>query len=370
MSSSEKEIKDAEVVVIIPCYQPDNQLIYLLEDFLKLRINEYIVLVNDGSGKEYETVFSDAEQIIGRFGIVLQHEFNIGKGDALKAGFMYVIEHLLVKRNIIGVVTADADGQHSPGAIMKIVELLRKNENVDGIILGIRDFSGSSIPWKSVIGNQLTRKAFKFVTGKKITDTQTGLRGLPIGIVERCINIPGRRFEYETEVLLEVARTGEVIEESIPTIYDSVENHITHFNPIIDSVKIYVVLLKNFVKYSISSILSAVIDLLLFVIFCRWTRSYLSTFYIMVSTVMARILSASFNFITNRKIVFKSEKNFISAASLYLILCIVQMLTSGILVTVVELMFPYNEVLIKIFIDTGLFFGSYYVQQNHIFRGN
>lgn len=115
----------------------------------------------------------------------------------------------------------------------------------DSLILGVRSFKGKDIPWKSRIGNTLTRKVFSYITGIYISDTQTGLRGIPKTFIYELLDIPGERFEFETQMLIETVGKYKIKEVEIETVYDSKTNHQTHFNPLLDSIKIYKIFLKS-----------------------------------------------------------------------------------------------------------------------------
>ena len=90
-------------------------------------------------------------------------------------------------------------------------------------------------------------------------------------------------------------------------------------------------------------------------------------YYILTATVGARIVSSVFNFLVNRKVVFRSDDNIIKTAVKYYCLCIVQMLASALLVTVLCSIIPFAETILKIIVDIVLFFISYHIQQRWIF---
>lgn len=297
-------------------------------------------------------------------GVILTHETNKGKGRALKTAFQYVLEHV---PNAVGVVTADSDGQHTVACIQKIKQSLA--ETPKDFILGVRDFHGAGIPWKSRFGNQLTEKIFRYLTGVHIHDTQTGLRGIPRDFMQKLLGVRGERFEFEMRMLLKGAENYHIEEITIETIYDSKENHQTHFDPIGDSIKIYKILGGRFLKYIVSSFSASVLDLVLFSIFCFCLQGLVSQWYIVAATVAARLISAAYNYLMNYKLVFQSGASPGQAGVKYAILAILQMSASAALVTLfVRLTHVVPEVIIKGAVDTILFFLSYYVQQQYVFR--
>ena len=352
------------IPVIIPAYEPDERLIGLLEDFRKENIRD-VVIVNDGSGESYAEIFDRAGLLLeGIGGTILTHEVNRGKGRALKTAFSYVLE---CYPGAIGVVTADSDGQHTVECIRSVRR--RLEEKPSSLVLGVRTFDGEDIPWKSAFGNKLTMRVLAYVSGVRVSDTQTGLRGIPRDFMKRLIDVPGERFEFETQMLLETADRLPIEEVPIRTIYDSKENHQTHFNPLKDSIRIYRILGAKFIKYIFASLSSSVLDLVLFALFCRLLRGKpLPLPYVACATVLARILSAAYNFTMNYRVVFRSEEKVRDTVLKYVTLALIQMTLSAALVTFGTFLLPMlPEVLVKVVVDTVLFLVSYHVQRKYIF---
>ena len=351
------------VPIIIPAYEPDERLIALLDDLGKNNLKN-IIIVNDGSGSEYDQVFSEVENRLKTMdGVILTHEVNKGKGRALKTAFEYVLDNY---DNAVGVVTADSDGQHTVECIKNIIESLK--EHSDSLILGVRKFDGEDIPWKSRFGNNLTLKVLKLVSGLAISDTQTGLRGIPRRFMKELLDVKGERFEFETRMLIESVNKYPIFEVPIETIYDSKENHQTHFNPLSDSAKIYWIFFEKFLKYLITSLSSFAIDILLFTVFCRLFKVTGSLTYILIATVLARVISSLYNYLMNYGFVFGSHKGRIQTVVKYYLLVIVQMLCSAGLVTFgCFIIGEVNETIVKLVVDTLLFLISYQVQKRLIF---
>lgn len=368
------------IPLIIPSYEPDERLLQLLNTLKDYPFGP-IVLVNDGSGPAYQELFDQAKKLSGEKLIYLSHEVNRGKGRALKTAFSYIIEYF---PGAVGSVTADSDGQHSVTAIQNIAQEL--TEHPESLILGMRSFDGEDIPWKSRFGNTITISVFSYIAGTKVHDTQTGLRGIPIGLMKEMLGVPYDRFEFEMQMLLDASGNYPIREIPIETIYDSKENHQTHFHPVSDSAKIYAILGKRFLKYSLSSFSSSIIDLLLFTVLCHFLRNSMAG-YVALCTVLARIVSATYNYAVNYKLVFKSRENPGKAAMEYALLAVVQMTLSALLCTGgVRLLstiavgaytadaagssvwISVIETAVKMVVDTVLFFASYYLQQKVVFR--
>ncbi|UZT82624.1 glycosyltransferase [Caproicibacterium sp. BJN0003] len=356
-------IKMEKIPIVIPAYEPDNRLIKLLQEFNENDIGP-VILVNDGSCHEYDPIFEKAERLLNEHdGVLLKHPQNMGKGRALKTAFSYIINNY---QNAIGAITADSDGQHTVECIKAVMDAFYNEPKC--LVLGVRQFNGAGIPWKSRFGNNLTKKVFAVVSGVHVSDTQTGLRGIPISFMEQLLEVKGDRFEFEMQMLLESAGKYNIVEIPIKTVYDSEENHQTHFNPIKDSIKIYRILGKKILKYIFSSFSSSIIDLILFSFFCLILKNKNLNLYVAISTVLARIISATYNYFMNYKVVFKSSESIKTSGIKYAMLAAVQMSMSAFLVTTfVRIFSVIPEVVVKIIIDTILFFVSYHIQQRYIF---
>lgn len=354
--------KITEVPIIIPSLEPDERLLDFLQK-LKQDGFEDIVLVNDGSSTKYDRYFVEAEQKYGC--VVLMHAVNLGKGRALKTAFNYVLNRN--KENdikLLGCVTADSDGQHTPNAVQKCIAALYKQPN--NLVLGCRNFDDESVPWKSQFGNKLTRLMFKLFVGLKITDTQTGLRAIPKAFMQEQLKTDGERFEYETNMLIEAKKMNiSITEVPIETIYDSKDNHVTHFDPIKDSLKIY----KIFGKFIFSSLSSCVIDLALFALFV-WLLKPWVTYHIIIATCLARVISAIYNYLINHSLVFDSKASHKKAATKYFILAVIQMSCSALLVNGLFELLQINETFIKVFVDGCLFFISFFIQREIVYKNN
>lgn len=347
-----------KVPIIIPAYEPDEKMVALVENLKSAGFTE-IIVVDDGSqGEGYQELFRKV-QSLGC--VVLHHAVNQGKGRALKTAFNYCLYFYL---DAAGCVTIDSDGQHTVKDMTACMEKLMASPN--SLVLGVRDFNQEGIPARSVFGNKTTSRVMKLLTGLSISDTQTGLRAIPASFMKELLFEKGERFEFETNMLLATKDSGrEIVEVPIETIYLE-ENKSSHFNPILDSIKIYTI----FLKFIITSLSSSVVDIILFTVFLSllgdWSFGSVSN--IMLATVMARILSAIYNFMINYKVVFKSRQNAGGAIFKYACLAVFIMIASGFLVEKLYVLTMLPEVLIKIPVDVLLFLVSFWVQRDFVYK--
>ncbi len=222
-------------IILIPAYQPDQELLKVLErltDIGGLRV----VVVNDGSDSTCSGIFQKVKEIQNV--TLLVHQENKGKGAALRTGFKYILDECT---DCCSVVTADADGQHRPEDILKLAKTCE--EYPHKVIMGARQFD-NYVPLRSRFGNSLTRELFKILFKLRLTDTQTGLRGIPVDVLGGLNSLSGERYSYELEMLLWFSHKRLTIEEvPITTVYEQ-GNKSSHFRPLQDSIQIYGTMVK------------------------------------------------------------------------------------------------------------------------------
>ncbi|MBC8531402.1 glycosyltransferase [Gehongia tenuis] len=346
-----------DVIVIIPSLEPNLKLLDLLEQLQNVNLNN-IIIVNDGSAPSFNHIFNVAQEKYNC--LVLKHYVNMGKGRALKTAMNYVLNYF---PGCIGVITVDSDGQHQIDDILICAKKLI--DNPSELILGYRDFDSSNVPFRSKFGNKITRQIIKFLCGIKIQDTQTGLRGIPKDFMVALLDVKGERFEFEMNMLIEAKEKDiSILEYPISTVYIN-ENSSSHFNPLKDSAKIYSI----FLKFIISSFSSFIVDIGLFSIIVNLIKP-VSSYYIIISTVFARLVSSIVNFALNKNRVFKSQGATKYSAIKYYILCIFQLIASALAVDALYTLCAgkVSESIIKIVVDFILFLVSFQIQREWVFR--
>ncbi len=316
-----------------------------------------IIIVDDGSSPEHSVYFEKALEHPQCF--LLKHARNLGKGRALKNAFNHYLNNF---SDMKGVVTIDADGQHHIDDIVSCS--LKLLENPEALVLGSRDFKGDHVPRSNKAGNRITSFVMTFLCGIRVSDTQTGLRALSNDTVSIFLDITGERFEYETNMLIESKRRGvRILETPIRTLYIE-SNRSSHFNPLTDSFRIYVLILK----YLSASIGSVVIDLTVFTLMMHFSGNQPLEMRVPLSTAAARIASSLFNYFVNRRLVFRSEHKVSKTIMKYYLLASVQLLLSMGGVYLLARALPVNTTLLKAFVDVILFFISFQVQREWVFR--
>ena len=355
-----KECETMKNWIVIPALEPGDGLCAYIRE-LQQRICASVLVVDDGSGDASRHIFDRIGEMKGC--AVLRHGHNRGKGRALKTAFAYVEEHAGQESRIVCV---DCDGQHAPEDVEYLLGLAAVESGT--LILGARDFSEEGVPFRSLFGNRAVSFLFWLVCGKWFRDTQTGLRAFDGSLLELMREIPGERFEYETQMLVSCAKNGvPIIDRPIRTIYED-GNAGSHFRPFRDSVSVLRALFSELIRFASSSLVCAALDVLLF-----WSVLEALTAgagdggfrKIAAATGTARIVSAGLNYVLNRSYVFHSDRK---ALSRYLVLCAALAAASAVLVFALSRFVPVTPVW-KVFCDTVLFFVSYRIQKIWVFAG-
>ena len=218
-------------LVLIPAFQPDRTLLRVVAELSANPEIAGVLVVDDGSGPAFRDVFQPLLALANVH--LLVHAVNLGKGAALKTGLNFAA---VAFPDSVGVVTADADGQHSAKDILRVAATLTASPR--HLVLGARAFD-TAVPFRSRFGNTLTRAIMRAVTGQKLTDTQTGLRGIPLDFVPELLVLRPTGYDFELDMLVTCRNTGRPIREvPIETIYLE-GNRSSHFDPLRDSMRIF-----------------------------------------------------------------------------------------------------------------------------------
>lgn len=308
----------SEWIALVTAYQAAEQFLLLLEEAKNSGFE--LLVVDDGSGENFRKVFRAA----ARYGTVLCHAGNKGKGQAIKTGLSYIREHC--PRDCT-VVTMDANGQH------RVVDAKRSckiaQDNPDTLVLGSRKllaFSAKLIP--------------------------------------QLLAVPGERYEYEMNALLACSRTGIPIldeESDIPYIDG---NAVSHFDTVKDSWRVY----KEILKFSAASLISFLVDYGLYSMLTVRTAGWGSTRSILISNVGARIVSACVNYIINRSLVFQSKGGVVRSAVQYAVLAGGILAGNTIVLSFLADDLGINRYAAKLITELIFFLMSWLLQRKIIFR--
>lgn len=336
-------------IALVPAYKPESVLLEVTSSLLSGDRFAAVVVVDDGSGPDYAEIFSALERMGCR---VLRHYVNLGKGMALRTGLNYAAVHY---PDTVGIVTFDADGQHLPKDIEAVGDALLREPTA--LVMGVRRF-GRDIPLRSYLGNKITRTALALLGGLRLSDTQTGLRGIPLLFVPELLRLFTMGYDYELDMLMHTRQVGvSIVEVPIETVYLEA-NASSHFNPLLDSMKIYLV----FLRFNISSLLTAAIDYIIF------TICILSGFSILSGIISGRIVAGYVNFSINKKFVFKSDKNHFSTVLAYVMTVLLSAFIGWICIEYMVKELSINVYLAKVVIEFLLYMFNFIIQRDFVFK--
>lgn len=210
---------DKTFLVIIPAYNASLTISELIEKVSKYIDKSNIVVIDDGSKDETFAIAQTGGAV------VLKHERNKGKGEALKTGFKYAFE-----KNYEAILTIDADLQHDPCSIKDFLH--RANEDFDGILIGTRDIKLRKMPFARWLTNNLTSVVLSILSGQTIRDSQSGYRLISTQVLKK-VKLKSKKYDLESEILVKAGRKGFKI-DAIPTktIYHEGKSFI---NPFVDT---------------------------------------------------------------------------------------------------------------------------------------
>ena len=338
-------------MILIPAFEPDRTLIGLIDNIKKLMREsgeEFPILVVD-DGSKTEKAKHVFQELIARGVEVKAHDINKGKGAALKSGLAEA-----KRRGLDFVVTADADGQHAPEDIIKVLKT--GNLRGDTVILGKREF-GSNTPFRSRFGNILTAHIFHFLHGKLIKDTQTGLRYIPESCFNDLLKIDKDRYDFELSALILFAKSKKLWELEIKTIYEP-GNPSSHFRKIRDSAKIYAVLFRG----GLVSLTLSLVDFLTFHIVEQLTSSTAT------SVVAARIIGTFGYFFVARGFVYNATGRLFVPLLKYLTLVLINIALLIPLIDTAKILLNWPKTATYVLFTFILFIFNFYIQKLLIFN--
>ncbi|MBQ6501971.1 MAG: bifunctional glycosyltransferase family 2/GtrA family protein [Mogibacterium sp.] len=354
-------------IALIPAYEPEEKIKGLTAELIEKGFD--IVVVDDGSGPDHASLFEELSQKA----TVLIHSENRGKGAALKTGLNYINKYMAYTESVLTpagaetisgrdavIVTVDADGQHLPDDVLRVAEISAQRR--DALVLGSRALS-EDIPVRSRFGNTVTRHVYSAATGVRIHDTQTGLRAFHRCLIPRLLRIEGDRYEYEINMLMQLASEGvPIIEERIETVYED-NNSGSHFRTVSDSFRIY----KEILKFSASSLVSFAIDYGMYALLLAVTGAAGIANSLVISNIGARIVSGTANYAMNRKLVFKSRTGFARSAVQYFLLAAFILAGNTIVLSTLAGTLGINRFAAKLITEVIFFAISWTVQKYVIF---
>ena len=207
--------------IIIPSYNEDT--ISDIASEITLKYSFPLIIVDDGSDKPISFESTGLSKVI-----ILRNKENKGKGYSILKGIKKSIS-LKCSHSIV----LDADYQHCPNDIKSFVS----NEDC-GLVLGYRFFK-SPMPFSRILSNKVTSFIISFLSKQNIKDSQCGFRAYKNAIFNDLI-FKENGFQFESEILLKMARNLKVKQIPVKTIYNENKSHINKTKDTLKFIKLII----------------------------------------------------------------------------------------------------------------------------------
>lgn len=356
---------ESNAVIVIPALNPPSSFVSYAEALRREGFSR-IVVVNDGSRTDKLPVFFKLK----RLGVtVVDHPHNRGQGAALRTGFQYYLDHFQGQSD--GVITLNADRQIPPSDVVRIASSLH-NEQAMGsfaLVVGTRNLEGKNVTDYDYNMGGVMKLLYHMLMGVRLNDPLSGVFGIPDLRVRQCLEIGSDGYAYATSMTMSFEKIGFL---QVPVSYANYEEGVEPaFRKIPDTIRILYTIFKKFIVYSITSVGASILDVIIFGIFHSITFRG-NPMAIIYSTICARVISASVNYLLTKHFVFHfksdSAQETTKSAGAFFVLTAMQCICSALIVSAMKMLLGGSAVGIKVIVDTTLFFVSYKIQHKYIFK--
>lgn len=222
-----KSAKIMKSCVLIPSFNEEKTIGNIVKEITSAGLD--VIVVDDGS------MDGTGKAAAENGAIIMRNRENLGKGASLKYGFRYILE----KSNFDAVITMDADGQHNPNDIQKLIS--RADETTDDIIMGNRMSFTKNMPLVRRATNLFMSFLLSAICKQRIPDTQCGFRLIKRKVLEK-IKLKSDNYDLESEILIKASRAKFKI-GSVPveTIY---RGELSKIDPLKDTFRFFGMLIK------------------------------------------------------------------------------------------------------------------------------
>jgi glycosyltransferase involved in cell wall biosynthesis len=219
------------VSVIIPAYNEEKTISNVISNTISIMNNLLlpyeIIVINDGSTDQTGLIASKHKAT------VLSNEKNRGKGYSIRKALQHAQGDI--------IVTIDSDGEHNPKEIPELINPLLKGAD---IVIGSRFMTNNTHATTklNLIGNFIFNTTIFALTGKGITDSQTGFRAIKRNVLKK-LTLESNGYEIETEITVKGLRNGFLYKER-PITCERRVHSISKLQLVKDSIRILKTVLK------------------------------------------------------------------------------------------------------------------------------
>lgn len=219
-----------ELSIVLPARNEAPALERLLPVLRERFPQAQVIVVNDGST-------DDTAALCARHGVQeVRHRYSVGNGGAIKSGARAAHGEV--------IVFMDADGQHDPADIPRL--LTRLNEGFD-MVVGARDATSQASVGRS-LANRLYNRIANYMTGQKIADLTSGFRAVRAEKFREFLFLLPNGFSYPTSITMAFFRAGyAVVYEPIVAARRTGSSHI---RPLRDGARFLLIIFRVATLYS------------------------------------------------------------------------------------------------------------------------
>ena len=351
-----------KISVIIPLSAPDEATAGYIEDLIKNKIEDIILVAE--SEKAHGGFL---KRIAGLSKVTVICAKKPGRQAALKEAFMFLKEN---RKDTDGAICCTEDGRYPYEALDICIKVFEKDPEC--VIFGARDQEKENAQTGKSAGTKISSLVYRFATGIRLKDTQSRLRLVPGCYFEYFAQLAGKPKGYETRMLIGIMNKKiPYAEVSVPYICPD-ENIRKDPLCLKDKIVTYGIVLAYFLKFAISSVSSYLIDMGIYALLLFFLESRLSVSgQVLICTIVSRVISSLFNFTLNRKTVFKATDNLAASTVRYYIIAVIKLAASYALIYLFTDLLGitgFAQLIIKALVDLILFLFSFQFQKNWVFK--
>jgi glycosyltransferase involved in cell wall biosynthesis len=219
-----------KISVVLPAKNESGAIEDTILGIHQLNMIDEIIVINDGSTDNTQDI---AEQAGAK---VITHPYSKGNGAAIKTG----------ARNATGdiIIFMDADGQHDPNDILKLIE---KIEQGFDLVVGARQ-KGSQASVGRGVANSLYNNLATYMSDHKVEDLTSGFRAVRAEKFREFIYLLPNGFSYPTTSTMAFFRAGYSV--TYVPIHAAKRIGKSHIHPVKDSIRFFLIIFKIATLYS------------------------------------------------------------------------------------------------------------------------
>jgi glycosyltransferase involved in cell wall biosynthesis len=218
----------APPTIIIPIYNETDRIQVILQSIAELDKNCQTILVDDGSIEEKPKPTNLAT--------IRSHPYNLGSGAAIKSGIRAAKTDVLV--------FMDADGQHDPADIPKLMDHINRYD----MVVGMRS-KAQQASWGRGLMNLVYNKLASYVTGFKVQDLTSGFRAVRAETARALLPLLPNGYSWPTTMTLVMLRSGMSV-KYVPINVRPRQHGRSRIRPMRDGIRFFMIIMKICTLYS------------------------------------------------------------------------------------------------------------------------